>query len=361
MGRIVDKAKNLWYGLMYGLKITETEILTQKGAQSDESVSINQNVDAERMSRALLNGQETQAVQELRYRTYKVADEASKLEYITTGLVLPKQDSQHVHIDESEGYELILIQGNEEMGKGVLDEINRVNTYGEQTKYILQVERDFFPRFRIEEFTTKLVVKKIDDTHVQLDFYATIYPNEFKYLSKGFINEVNKIKDSGIKSDVIDLQGLKFITHKAHGVRDLMEYKFDNIFFKKIDIFDGNFVIKFKAHLKNEPVDLIARFYDKTMDEKYQNNEKKDVIFNLSEIDKKEYVCAECGKVITNEAHLKPNKGSDYEIIIGEDGIEHYKTDNEAGEFYDAQITLETYGKVLCKDCLDKLIKEKKV
>ena len=97
------------------------------------------------------------------------------------------------------------------------------------------------------------------------------------------------------------------------------------------------------------------------MDEKYQNNEKKDVIFNLSEIDKKEYVCAECGKVITNEAHLKPNKGSDYEIIIGEDGIEHYKTDNEAGEFYDAQITLETYGKVLCKDCLDKLIKEKKV
>ena len=120
-------------------------------------------------------------------------------------------------------------------------------------------------------------------------------------------------------------------------------------------------VIKFKAHLKNEPVDLTARFYDKTMDEKYQNNEKKDVIFNLSEIDKKEYVCAECGKVITNEAHLKPNKGSDYEIIIGEDGIEHYKTDNEAGEFYDAQITLETYGKVLCKDCLDKLIKEKKV
>lgn len=358
MSKVVDKIKNAWYGLMYGLKITETEILTQKGSSNDKSVSINQNVDAEKMSRALLNGQETQAVKELRYRTYKIADEAEKLEYITNGLVIPKQDRKHVYIDESEGYKTILIQNNEELGLGVLDELNRVNSYGEQLKYILQITRDFVPRFRIEEFTSKLVVKEIDNTHVQLDFYTTIYPNEHKFSSKGFINEIYKIKDNGLKSDIIDFKELKFITQKAHGVRDLMEYKFDNIFFRQIDIFDGNFVIKFKAHLKNEPVDLTKKFYNKEMDEKYNNNDKKDVIFNLSEIDKKEYICSECGKVITNYSLLNSSKSNGHNCFIDDDGIEHY--DGEEAEFYDAQITLETYGKVLCKKCMSKLIKKEK-
>lgn len=359
MTKIVDKLQNIWYGLMYGLKTTETEILTQKGAQSDKQISINQNVDAEKMSRALLNGQETQAVKELRYRTYKVADEAEKLDYITNGLVIPKQDRKHVYIDETEGYKTILIQNNEELGLGVLDELNRINSYGEQLKYVLQITRNFVPRFRIEEFTSKLVVKEIDNNHVQLDFYSTIYPNEHKYTSKGFINEINKIKDNGLKSDVIDFEELKFITQKAHGVRDLMEYKFDNIFFKKIDIFDGNFVIKFKAHLKNEPIDLTKRFYNEEMDERYNNKDKKDVIFNLSEIDKKEYTCSECGKILTNDSFLNVNKSNGHNSFIDSDGIEHY--DGDDLEFYDAQITLETYGRVICKKCINKLIKEGKI
>lgn len=359
MTKIINKIKNAYYGLMYGLKITETEILTQKGGQNDNNISTNQNVDAEKMSRALLNGKETQAVKELRHRTYKIANASENLDYITEGLVIPKQDREHVYVDESEGYKTILIQYNEEMGKGVLDEINRIDTYGEQNKYILQIERDFVPRFRIEEFTSKLVVKKIDETHVQLDFYTTIYQNEFKYTSKGFINEVNKIKDDKLKSDIIDFKQLKFITNKAHGVRDLMEYKFDNIFYNKIDIFDGNFVIKFKAHLKNEPIDLTARFFDKTMDGKYKNTEKKDVIFNLSEIDYKEYTCSECGKIMTNIKNIKPMESEGHLLTIDENGIEHY--DGNDLEFYDAQITLETYGKVLCKKCLEKLINDKKI
>lgn len=345
MSKIINSIKNTWYGLMYGLKITETEILTQKGAQSDKEITVNQNVDAEKLSRALLNGQETQAVQELRYRTYKVADEAEKLDYITSGLVVPKQDRKHVYIDETEGYKTILIQNNNELGMGVLDELNRVDSYGEPLKYTLDIKREFMPRFRIEEFTSKLVVKEIDDTHVQLDFYSTIYPNEHKFTSKGFISEIKKIKENGLKSDVVEFEGLKFVTQKAHGVRDLMEYKFDNIYFKKIDIFDGNFVIKFKAHLTNEPVDLTKKYFSKEMDDKYKENTKKDVIFNLSEIDKKEYVCSVCGKVMSNEALLNPTK------TIGDSIM----------EFYDAQITLETYGKVLCKDCLNKIIEENKI
>lgn len=355
MNKFINKFKNVWYGLMYGLKITETEILTQKGSQNDEGTTTNQNVDVEKMSRALLDGKETQAVQELRYRTYKIADEASKLEYITAGLVLPKQDSKFISVDQSDDYKIRLIQPNEEIGSSILDELNRLNSYGDISKYIIQIGRNLIPRYRLEEFTTKLVVKSIDETHVQLDFYTTIYPNEHKYTSKGFISEINKIKDAKLKSDILEFESLKFITQHAYGERDLMEYKFDNIFFKQIDIFDGNFVVKFKAHMRNEPVDLTARFYNKGMEEKYNNKEKKDVIFNLSEIDNKQYTCSECGKVMNNDGHLHQNKENWHELTLDKHGIEHY--DGDTLEFYDAQITLETYGKVICKDCLSKIIK----
>lgn len=358
---IFNKIKNLAYGLAYGLKITEEEILTQKGANNDDNITTNQNVDAQRMSRALLNGEETQAVQELRDRTYRVSDAASKLEYITNNLVVKKQDKKDVVYENSENLKIKLIQFNDEIVQNILDELKRVNSFGESPKFIINIERDFFPRYRLEEFSKKLVIKELEDDRVQLDFYVSTYPDEFNFKSKGFINEIKRIKENNLRSDILDFKCVKFITQKAYKVDDLLEYQFDKIFFSTIDIFDGYYVVKFKAHVKIDGVNIIEKYKMKEIDEKYNNKTKKDVIFNLSEIDNKEYICSECGKKITNDNLLKPVDNVKFDEVEHSDGTIHYISDDSITEFYDAQITLETYGRVICKKCLEKLIKEGKL
>lgn len=331
--------KKISFGLFGGLKDADNLLTSNNHSNDSNSISVNQKVEHEKLSKDLLKGEETEIVKELRYRLYKDSEESRKYSYLGNGVAIKNEDSIHVDYENSENYELILIQPNYELPNSLYEDIENLNKFQEK-KYILNIKREFVPRYKIEEFTNKIVVKKIDDTHSQLDLYCTIYPNVDNFKSKGFISEIKKIKEEGIKSDITDFDGIKFITNKCYKQEELIQFEYDNIYLKEIVEYGGSYVLKFKSHNTCEPIDLKKKFFSKEMSDKYEKNEKKDVIFNLSEIDKKEYVCSECGKKITNEDFLKSG-------------------DNL--EFYDAQITLETYGRVICKDCLEKLINEEKI
>ena len=43
------------------------------------------------------------------------------------------------------------------------------------------------------------------------------------------------------------------------------------------------------------PIDLAAKYYSKTMDEKYKNKERKDVSVSLANVERKRY-CSACGR-----------------------------------------------------------------
>lgn len=322
------------YGLFNGMKSADKAIMSD--SDNIDKININQNVEEEKLSKALLKGEVNDEVEDLRFRTYKVFDESKSYEYLANGKVVKKDNKDNIsNFIKHDDCELILIQENSVNPLTFEQEVEVMNGKYIEREYTIKIDRKYISRYKLEEFCKKLVLQKIDDDNFFIDLYFNKEIDEDNYKSKGFINELYKIKNEGTRSDVIDIEKIWFITFNALNYNDLYKFSFNNVFFKSIDYYNNSIVVTFKAHKEYEPIHIIGKYYSNRVEKKYNNKEKKDVIFNLSEIDHKEYVCSECGKKINNSKFLL--NGSDL-------------------EFYDAQITKETFGRVICKDCLKKII-----
>ena len=348
-----------FYGLFYGMKATEDSVFHQSGLSIGEGTSIIKEVEDKRVSKALLKGEITQEVEELRYRTYKVDKELKTFEYFAPTLAMKrdKQDTKFLKYDDSDGLELITAQPNDFLVETVSETLEQVGGRGKRTQYRIKIKRNFVPRYKIEEYVTRLDVKKLDETHVILDMYVSIYPNDKDFKSKGFLSEIKKIHNEKIKSDILDYEEVSFVTSHAYKMDDMVKFVFKNIRFREIVEFDGHYIVRFKASVQEDVIDLTKIYYSKTMDEKYKNKEKKEVILNFSDyIVSNVYKCEECGKevVLDNELidRLNAYEGRD---------ITQEKIDDENPqvlEFMDMQISEQTFGKRLCSECLKKYLKE---
>lgn len=355
--RIFNNIRIFFYGLVYGMKQTEDSVLRQTGVSTGGGNAIIKEVEDKRVSKALLKGEVTQEVEELRYRTYKVDKESKGLKYYAPTLVLKKdkQDTKFMKYDDSDGLELITIQPNDVMVETVGETLEQVGGRGKRTQYRIKIKRNFVPRYKIEEYITRLDVKKLDDTHVILDMYVSKYPNDKDFKSKGFVREVEKIRDEKIKSDILDYEEISFITNHAYKIDDMVKFEFRNIWFKEIVEFDGHYILKFKASLQQNTLDLTKKYFSKTMDEKYKNKEKKEVVLNFNDcIISNVYKCQDCGKEIILDNELI----DELNIYQGRDITqEKIDTDNpQVLEFMDMQISEQTFGKMLCSNCLKKYI-----
>lgn len=373
--RTYNKLYNYWVGLFWGLKSTNDVIFTQTGLDNSVGTTINQQVTENRVSKDLLKGEVTQQVEELRYRTYKVDREAKQFEYFspTKAIKFDKQDSKFVKYDDSDGLHLITIQPNHVITSSVNDGTKNVDFmkaeiiddqsnisinvghFDIDEKYNIEIIRDFMPRFKIENYTTRLVVKKLDDNdNVILDFYVSKYPKEKDMKSIYFVKEAEKMMSGYRQSDITDMKMVSFVTSHAYGLNDMLQFKFDHIYYRNISEFDGHYIIKFKAHAFINGKDLTDEYYSRTMDEKYRNNERKDVVMDLSGGFKSEmFVCAECGKTIEYNTDMIDDMSATLGRDITEDIIPQ---DNGIMSYMDLQISEQTFGKKLCKDCLAKYL-----
>lgn len=348
-----------FYALFYGMKATEDTAFHQTGFSLGEGTSIIKEVEDKRVSKALLKGEITQEVEELRYRTYKVDKESKTFEYFAPTLAMKrdKQDTKFLKYDDRDGLELITVQPNDFIVETVGETLEQVGGRGKRTEYRIKIKRNFVPRYKIEEYITRLDVKKLDETHVILDMYVSKYPNDKDFKSKGFVREVEKIRDEKIKSDILDYEEVSFITNHAYKLDDMIKFVFKNIWFKEVVEFDGHYIVRFKASIQQDIIDLTKIYYSKTMDEKYKNKEKKEVILNFNDyVVSNVYTCQECGKEIVMDNELM-DAISAYE---GRDiTSEEINEDNpQVLEFMDMQISEQTFGKRLCSECLKKYLKE---
>lgn len=364
MKSVINKIKRniqiFFYSWFYGMKSTEDKMFHQTGLTNSTGSSIIKEVDNQRVSKALLKGEVTQQVEELRYRTYKVDKESKGFEYYAPTLALKKdkQDTKFMKYDNSDGLELITIQPNDILVETVGETLEQVGGRGKRTQHRIKIKRNFVPRYKIEEYITRLDVKKLDESHVILDIYVSKYPNDKDFKSKGFVREIEKIRDEKIKSDILDYEEISFITHHAYKLNDMIKFVFKNIWFREVREFDGHYILKFKASLKQDTLDLTKKYFSKTMEEKYKNKEKKKVVLNLFDYNQIQvYQCQECGKeiILDNELIDQIN------VYQGRDITEeNFENENpQVLEFMDMQISEQTFGKRLCSDCLQKYLKDK--
>lgn len=361
----------LWYAFLHGMKNTEDATLHSYGISLGPGVGVNQQVNENRVSKALLKGEITQQVKELRYRTYKIDREAKNFEYYTPLLAIKKSenDSKFVKYDDSDGLELLTIQPNKEIPMNIYEMMDIVNENNEiddkngeisanigrlphNHRHVIEVERSgFTPRYRIEDYITMVTVKK-DGEKAVLGLYVSIYPNDKDFKSKGFVREVEKIMKNGLRSDIIDIKSLSFITNHAYRIQDMVKFVFVNIKLRNITEFDGHYVLNMCADFAVNGEDMTEQFYNKEMAEKYEKNAPRcdtAIIDPVSTMNTKMYTCSCCGgQIIYNVNDI------DSLPMTEARGIDEVRESTNVTSGLDVEIAEQTFGKRLCRKCLEK-------
>lgn len=300
MRKIYKKIRNFFilleYALAGGMKGASDKMVSQKTKGSDGN-EINQQVGIGGVFNDLLEERETQEVKELRdayYRVLKEADlydvELYNVEDESKPLIaVGKKRSNRSYFDNEiniynpKGKEIRVIQDNKQFPKHTNEDPELVassSIFDYDTT--LTITRDeFTPRFYLEKFVNKVVVLKEDKPdEVEIDLYTTVYASQFGKVDALFISEIVKLKEfEGYKSDTTQLETISFLTDKAYNSDDLCEFSYKNIHFVGIDVYDGNFVIKFSANVVCDGNPVGEKYKTKELTEKYDKKApKKDMI-----------------------------------------------------------------------------------
>ena len=372
MKKVFKYLKFLWFGLILGMKKTEDETFHLNGNELDTGSTVNQNVSEHSVAKALLRGEVTQEVVDLRYRTYEVARESAHYTYFSPTLAKKKKlnDNKFVKIENDEKREVVTIQENKQEVETVTDTLLRIGDDGKYVdrakQYNIVMERDGTTRFKLEQFAKKVVVKKGDtDTEAILDVYVSKYPDDKVFISKAFVHEIERIKNQKIRSDVTNITRLSFETYKAYKLDDMIRFEFGDLKFECVIEYDGDYVIRFVAKIIDGGTDMTKEFYSERMAKKYAEKAPKELTATYDpNMNIRTYRCADCGKVVTYDARALDNlevkraklvavDGNNVEVAPSdEDG--DARTDGSTTEFLDFEMSEWDYGRMLCQDCIRK-------
>ena len=273
--------------LFYGLRGADKAVFGKDSSGDGSGSNIEVQDEEKSVYKDLLKGEITQEVRELRHEMYYSERESHKYKYAGNGTAVKVNtvfDGEVEGIDRSDGLKVLLIQDNKEDTGGVYDNLQEADyTVKDRREFTIKIDRKFIPRFRLEEYATKVVVKDaMEDGFAVIDVYVTKYESQFNRRHRPFLNEMERIYMGDVQSDVIDFDSLSFITYKAYGAEDLKIYKFTDISYETIGEYNGCYVLKFYAKIAINGDDILDEFYDKVAARKFENHERRDGVRTIS-------------------------------------------------------------------------------
>lgn len=286
--------KRAIYALPFGLKAANEEI-NSSAVLEDGGVVINDTVSDKSVYKDLLNGEVTQEVEELRYKTYEVAERSKEYNYIGNGVAVKKElrrNNKHIRFTQPNG---IIVTG-------ILEELKRIGDYGTE-KYNISIEYSRFVRFKVEEFITNADVD-ISENGTFMTLHFNSRPNPYNPKSMPFINELKKIKEYiGSKyalerSEIANVMTtMSFVTYNAtNDYPDMMSYVFVSP--ELIDYNETSTEVTLKYQWAYYKVtNLKDKFYSATQAKKYEERAKKDTSISMPLNNEKVY-CSVCGEEI---------------------------------------------------------------
>lgn len=289
---------NLWYGLPFGLKGADTEIMGENSS-TDNDVSVKQETSDQRVGKHLLKGEVTNEVEELRYRTYKVAGESENYDYLGNGVAV-KNVGKKININSSK---FKFSQENNLVCNSVLDELQHVDDYGFE-KYTFEITYKDVVRFKIEQFATSVDVD-IDtkNNKILTSFHFESQANPYDSKSKLFVNELEKLLNAKSeyeikRSEFYDsMTTFSFSTYKANGESNFVNYSFiDGCKLKSVNLINQEYILTYEwDSFIRLPLNLEQKYFSKSMSDKYDRKEKKEVAPEMVQSERKRY-CSVCGR-----------------------------------------------------------------
>jgi hypothetical protein len=336
----MDWIKKQMMNLALAMGNVEKNSLGQEAIDTGVETGKHQRLNQNSVMDALLRGEITEDVEKLRWRIYKTSsamknygtkvvgytidgDPITKITYIGDEERLAK-----IRKEPSDEYELIMVVDNTNVSASVIsslnldideydkpidskttniinkdvapkgftidvdDEINNasnielgddeIKTIGEvkdnkvELNLPISIIREHTPKFKLENYTKKLHVKKINDKEFLLEFFISKYPEQFDKKNHFFLSDIKKLLINPKQyNSTVDFNTVHFITNNTVGVPDFLEFEYHKIKFDKIVEFNEFYVLKFTSEVKIEANSIIEKFKHAELDEKYNNKEKR--------------------------------------------------------------------------------------
>lgn len=302
----------------------EKSALGQQSEDVDAGVGTVQNVNKGTLMDALTRGEITQEVIDLRWRTFKVLNATDGLVVSENGLdengdVIYSVSKAHkpsmlrkVKLDEHDDYPLSFVvfndditlggqdvtdvrnfkikdktevkesvktttqEGQDDMITAVLGNISNEDYHASiKTIKPIVINREFRPKFEIEKYSKKMNIRKINDSEYLLEFYISIYPDEYDRKTRLLLSEIKRAIANPRATDLLDITDVGFVGYKTPGAKDFHQYQYKITGFDKIVTFDGHYVIKFKSEVTVNGEYLLEKYRSETLDERYKNKQRK--------------------------------------------------------------------------------------
>jgi len=293
--KLVNDAKLAWHSLFYGLRAADSVMQSQ--TSGEDGVEINEQVKPSGVYADMLEQKVTKEVEELRDKHYRILKEADK--YDTGTLSLVEEDiinekgevetivtfsgnmrkktkadfMKHPPVFLKKGdYILRVIQDNKLTARESMFE----NIYMPKGLYdydtTISVKRSVIPRFEIEKFAKKVVVRNVMGTdRAEVDLYLPSDAGQFSKIDAILVSNLyTMFETKNLRSDITDFQEIEWYSDKAWNADDLNFFKYDDVKPLEINVFDGNFVITFDCHIVEDGKDITEKFKTKELDEKYK-------------------------------------------------------------------------------------------
>ena len=334
MNKIKRYFLKLWYSLPFAMKGGNDEIFGTSISHG-EGVSINQETNDKRVSKHLIKGEVTQEVEELRYRTYKVAEESEKMVYLGGGVAVKREEKPETRKIHK------FVQPNDELTITMLEAMGKFEGEGDAVsdptgivRHRLEFTYNTFLRFNLENFVEEVAVYMNEETGVaETTFIFSSRPDPYDMKSMPFINELKKMASLKTPYEIerndfaSGIDSLLFVTFKASGEDNMVTYAFSGgAKFKSYQEDKSCIKVTYTwetfARVKEN---LSDKYYSESMDAKYRKNEKRDSVYQIVDTERKRY-CELCGKEIST---------------------------------VDGDILEATGNKVLCPDCFKEFLKAK--
>jgi hypothetical protein len=290
--------KNKIAAITFAFSNVEKNIFSQNNEELTSSPKEERRASQGLLSDSLIHGEVTQEVKNLRWRTYKILKSANNNSIVIKGYdengfpiyTINKTNNKKllkkIKLDTLDSYELEMVFTNDKIPNGVFElmaEINDKNNL-DLIEYLiknkpekpLNINRNEYPKFFIENYTKKINIRTINETEKLLEFYIDKYSDEYNKNNNLFLKEIEKIiNNKNFKSNFLKFNGVSFITNNTIGSEDFLFYEYEILSFDKIIEFDGNYVIKFKSKVIKNGEDVLVKYIEDELEGKYQRKEKK--------------------------------------------------------------------------------------
>ena len=281
MKKFLTDLKLFFFSLFRGMRAADTVILSQEKDAENGGTPEERKVEQNSLYSALLRGEVTQEVKDLRYEMYESVRQSKDWKVVGNGVAVKKNhmlDKTPMKIDDEDGFKVILIQDNKVHMTGAYNAVENIAKLSmvrteSDAEHTFKATHEYQVRYKLETYARKVVVKAADEENkFKLDFYLPAYPVEDDPRAIYAVKELESLYESGSRtSDFTDLITFTFVTDKAYGDDDWKIYDFKVKEYVGIKKFDGNYIISFYASLPNGINDTTKDFNDEESVKKFKN------------------------------------------------------------------------------------------